>query len=277
MVNSKQIDYWNSRSGQQWREFQEPIDTLFQGISDSLIEIAQPEAGMSVLEIGCGTGALAINLSDRVGIEGSVIGVDVSETLLGKANERTSHKNIVYRLADAQIAPFEYHSYDLVISRFGVMFFDDPVAAFKNISNSLKQKAPIVFAAWSSVNNNPWFKITRDAAVAQLGGPQPQPENASGPLAFAEESYVSGLLSSAGLTSIEFFEETIPMVVHGNEQSAALLASHLGPVARIAKEKSATEEDMNIIRKSVERKLIQYVSGSEVIVPATINFFVCRK
>jgi len=277
MTNSKQIEYWNSKSGQKWRELQEPIDVLFQGVSDRLLEIASPENGMHVLEIGCGTGALAIELSDQVGMEGSVLGVDVSESLLAKANERTSAKNINFRLADAQVLPMDQSTYDLVISRFGVMFFEDSVAAFKNIGKSLKPNARIVFAAWSSVANNPWFKITRDAAVIHLGSPSPQPDNAPGPIAFADTQYVSDLLRSAGMSKITFSEETIPLVFHGDEKDAASLACYLGPVARIAKEKSATNEDLNIIKQSVESELIKFKSGSKVEVPAKINYFVCER
>jgi len=267
MTNAAQKKYWNETPGQKWREYQASLDTLFQGVSDRLLDIAQPSPGGSVLDVGCGTGALALDLSEQVGDSGSVLALDVSEPLLDLAAQRASsdgRSNIEFQLADAQSFEFDKRVYDLVVSRFGVMFFEDPVAAFDNIRSSLKPDGRIVFAAWASASENPWFYISREAAIDQLGKPSPQPADAPGPTAFADVNHVTALLGKAGLTHVDVSVDTIPLVVKGDANDAATLACYLGPAARIANEKGATREDLEVVADTVSSALRDYVDGSQV-------------
>jgi len=278
MQNVEEIQFWNAKPGEAWTRHQDSLDRLFGNVGSRLVDIAGPTSGMSVLEVGCGTGDLALHLSERVGSSGHVDAIDVSEPMLDLARQRAaiaSRTNVNHLLADAQIYDFASSQYDLVVSRFGVMFFDDPTAAFKNMLGSIKPKGRTVFAAWSSMADNPWFTIPRDAAIDRLGKPSPQPPMAPGPTAFADLGYVSGILEQAGYAKVNTHIEEVMLDVLGNERDAATLGCEIGPVSRIAKEKSASESDLAAIQDEVTNQFKQYVSGSQVLVPAKIIFVEC--
>jgi SAM-dependent methyltransferase len=279
LENASQIEFWNAKQGKKWRENQQSLDTLLGGVSTKLLEICEIGANMNILDIGCGTGALALELSDRLDGDGTVTAVDVSTPLLDTAQQRAignNRTNISFLLADAQTHNFSPQSADLMISRFGVMFFEDPAAAFANILSAMQPGAPMIFAAWSHLEDNPWFKIPRDAAVKQLGKPDPAPATAPGPTAFADLKHVGNIMRIAKINHVESKLENIPLVVNGNATVAASLACSIGPVTRIAKAKGASEEDLQIIEAQVYEKLKPYENGGQVVIPSHINFFTCR-
>lgn len=282
--NAEQIGYWNNRSGKKWANHSQQLDVLFDAITNRLLELAEPISGTSVLEIGCGTGSVAAELSDRVGEDGHVLGIDISDILLSIARlsivrQQDTHKartNVQFQLADAQIYPFEPQSIDLVVSRFGVMFFADPVAAFANILSATKPNARTVFAAWALPTESPWFNIPYNAAVARFGTPTPKPKNAPGPTAFADAPHVVQILQAAGFTDAQAKIETIPLTFKGSAKQAATLACSLGSAVRLAKEKGAVREDMEILIDEVAPKFEEFAVGGQIIVPAKINYFTCR-
>ena len=187
--NADQEKYWNSNAGKKWVEFQDELDRLLERVNDRLLQRSEIESGERVLDIGCGTGATTMSVASLVGQSGFVAGVDISETLLGCAKSRSeniSGGRIEYTLADAQSSRFNADSFDLIISRFGIMFFANPVLAFKNLAVALRKGGRMSFVSWADASDNPWFAIPRDAAIDQLGKPAPTPPTAPGPLAFAK-------------------------------------------------------------------------------------------
>lgn len=278
MKNAQEIEFWNSNAGEKWTRNQQRLDRLFSNISDRLLQLADPSTGMSVLDIGCGTGAISLETAFRVTVRGKVSGVDVSKPMLDLAIQRANEAglaNIEFSIADAQESDLGAQQFDLILSRFGVMFFDDPVAAFANILQSGKPKARTVFCAWTSMNQNPWFRIPRDTAVSRLGKPEPASPTAPGPMAFADPDYVTGILTAAGYSRISSSVQTIDLIVDGDEYAAANLGCEVGPVTRVAKENGATTEDIAEIEKEVAIRMKQYVSNGVVTVPASLNFFEC--
>jgi SAM-dependent methyltransferase len=177
-------------------ELQESLDNLLSGVLDHLLETAGVEPRQSVLDIGCGTGASVLALCERVGPDGMVEGLDISSQMLARARQRAQDaglRNARLTLADAQVHPFERQLYDQVVSRFGVMFFSDTVAAFANIANAVKPGGRMTLASWGPLQENPWFSIPRAAAIAQLGEVPPVDPNAPGPMAFHDTERVLGM------------------------------------------------------------------------------------
>lgn len=278
MKNAGEIEFWNANAGRKWTQNQKRLDKLFTNVSARLIEIANPTPGMSVLDIGCGTGAIALDLAAKVATHGAVVAVDVSKPMLSLARQRAAElgcSTINFQVADAQEFDLGANRFDLIASRFGVMFFEDPVAAFANVLKSAKPGARTTFAAWSSMDGNPWFKIPLDAAVNRLGKPSPVPATTPGPMAFSDVDYVAGILSKAGYSTVNALVEQIELLLDGDETDAAGLGCEVGPVTRIAKEKSATSEDIVAIGAEVAGQFKAFASGGMVKVPATINFFEC--
>lgn len=278
-ANAGQLDYWNSDPGQKWIAFEDGLDATFQAVSNRLFERAQPADGERVLDIGCGTGATTMALASLVGKHGRVVGIDISEPLLARAEVRKSEANIAqahYQLADAQTFNFEPDSFDLMTSRFGVMFFDNPVAAFSNLASALREGGRISFVSWAPMAGNPWFEVPKDAAVARMGKPTPAPPRAPGPLAFADREYVLEILHDAGFSDCVAEAETVNMFYPGAIEDVAYLASNIGPAVRIVRERGGGAEDLAEIGKETKRGFEQYIVKDGVRIPAILNFFAAQ-
>jgi SAM-dependent methyltransferase len=204
-ANAEQRSYWNTVAGPRWvaapgfreRRNQESMALLLARLGDI--------AGQSVLEIGCGTGAMTLPIAAAVGERGRVVAVDISEPMLGAARQRVGERglgNVTLLLGDAQVFDFEPAAFDLATSRMGVMFFADPAAAFRNIGGALKPGGPLVFACWAPLAENRHWLISYDVALRHLGPPGPQPAHEPGPLAFADPDYIREFLAAAGFAEI---------------------------------------------------------------------------
>lgn len=275
-ANADQISFWNSEPGKKWILFQESLDTVFQSVNDRLLERANPLPGERVLDIGCGTGATTMEFASKVGPTGSTVGIDVSRQLLDHAEERRNggqFDHIEYLLVDAQTHVFDPDGFDLLTSRFGVMFFGDPIAAFRNLAVALRPGGRLSVVSWAAMVGNPWFEAPRDAAVSQLGKPAPTPPTVPGPLAFAEVDYVLKILRQAGFSNCSADTEQVNLFHPGSVEDVAYLASNIGPSARIVKEFNGSPEDVAEIGRGVAEAFQQYAVDGGVRIPAFLNFF----
>jgi len=274
--NATQREYWTSPMAERWVSYRDQMDTLLAGISRRILDVAKPRPGERVLDVGCGTGALSREAAERVGSGGTVTGIDISGVLLDHARALTTDPAVRFVLADAQTHPFAPGIHDLVVSRSGVMFFADPIAAFANIARSMAPGARMVLAAWSGMADNPWFDIPREAAIERLGEPEPADPHAPGPMAFADTERVCGVLSAAGLAEAAVETEAVTLHQFGGMEAAATLAAKLGPAARILKEKGGTEADAAAIREAIRRALGAYATPDGVAVPGSVHLFTAR-
>lgn len=278
--NSDQADYWSSESGKKWIEFEDSIDATLEVVTKTLFEKADIKQNYSVMEIGCGTGTTALKVADVVGPNGLVEGVDISTLLLEKAveNGRTSNQqNVKFTLADAQSHHFEVARFDRVISRFGVMFFEDPTAAFTNIATALKPRGRIAFVSWAGIDLNPWFKIPLDAAVKVLGPVPPPDPIAPGPLAFQDQNRVMQILRDSGLENVSVDVLDVPLVPKGQVDHIAQFVSRAGPAERILKAKGGSVKDAKLITSLVTSSLEEYATLGGLRVPARLNFFTATR
>jgi SAM-dependent methyltransferase len=240
-LNRAQIDYWNGPRGDFWVAEQELRDRELAFFGESALKAAAVSAGERVIDVGCGCGATTLALAKAVGANGSVLGVDVSEKMLGRASERAAGlPNVRFERADAAIFPFD-GSASLVFSRFGVMFFDDPPAAFVNIRRALAPGGRLAFACWRPLAENTWmnvaFQAVRPLIPATIQTPAP---DAPGPLAFADPVRVRSILESAGFSDVSLIPIDHPMPLGGNRglDAAAADALTIGPVVRLLNEAS---------------------------------------
>ncbi len=190
-ANPDQSLYWNEAPGQKWVSYQADLDAMHENVTALLIQACEPGTGESVVDIGCGAGASTFALARSVGPSGRVLGADISLPLVKKAEERRTElgiDNATFEFADAQICSFREHEFDLVASRFGLMFFSNPGSAFTNIRAGLRHGGRITFAAWAGPDRNPWFALPQRIAVDRLGPVAPTPADAPGPTAFRNAS-----------------------------------------------------------------------------------------
>ncbi len=201
--NADQLAYWNGPAGDLWTERQEAQDQVLAPASAALIKAAAAKAGEHVIDIGCGCGATSIEIGQQVGAAGSVLGIDISEQMLARARQRTpAGAPVTFIDADATIHPFQPARADLLVSRFGVMFFAEPARAFANMRSALKPGGRLVFVCWRAPKLNPFFLVPLRAAYKHVPKlPEVAPDD-PGPFSFQSEERVQRILSEAGFGAV---------------------------------------------------------------------------
>jgi ubiquinone/menaquinone biosynthesis C-methylase UbiE len=214
--NRDQAALWNDASGRTWVEMQEVLDGVLAPIEAPLIEEGFPGEGGRVLDIGCGAGATTLSMARRLGPAGLCLGVDISGLLVAAARARAAAEGLAsaaFVQADAQTHVFEQGPFDAVISRFGVMFFDDPAAAFANIRRAARRKAKLAFVAWRSPDENPFLTEASRAAAPLLPNMRVPDPDAASPFAFADRERVQRILDASGWTDVDIRPIDVPSSV----------------------------------------------------------------
>jgi len=232
--NAQQIEYWNGPVGERWVALQDKLDRNLSGVTDGILPFAAARAGERVLDIGCGGGTTSFLLEEKVGPEGAVLGADISRPLLGLARERAKAKGsrVQFLEADASASDFGGGRFDLGFSRFGVMFFADPIAAFANIKRAMAPGGRLAFVCWRAMRDNEWTRVPFDAAKRFLPDEGPADPHAPGPFAFADPARLKTILARAGFADVAIEKYDTTMRLGGTAQTAASEAFNIGPVAR---------------------------------------------
>ena len=236
MSNAEQVEYWNGKVGETWARMQERMDRALTPVTAALLSLAAPQPGEDALDIGCGSGETTLALAGAVGDDGNATGVDISEPLLARARQRAKDmlSDADFINADAATHHDEI-GYDLIVSRFGVMFFDDPVAAFANIRALAAPSGRLCFACWQPPVENGWATFPLAALAALLPPQAPSDPCAPGPFAFADPERVHAILTGAGWRDITFHAVPFTMVIgEGDDPVGAAVDFNLriGPAAR---------------------------------------------
>jgi SAM-dependent methyltransferase len=264
-ANQAQVDYWNSGAGPVWVEFQERLDRQLDSLGQTALSALGVRAGERVLDIGCGCGDTTLALAEAVGAAGEVLGVDVSEPMLTVARRRAAGTETVgFLQADAQTADLGSARFDAAYSRFGVMFFSDPTAAFRNIGNALRVGGRLGFVCWRPLAENFWMRGPVEAAAPFLPPPTPSDPEAPGPFAFADSSRVRKILGAAGWTKIEIRPHDAEIGV-GDAEATMALTMKVGPLGAALRE---TPEAAPRVMQAVREFLTRHEGPAGVRLPA---------
>jgi SAM-dependent methyltransferase len=233
--NANQHQEWNNATGRRWLERHEAVDRQLAPFGRRAMDRADIGAGQRVLDVGCGCGETTLELARRVGAGGFVTGIDISRLLIERARQLAGESrlaNIRFEEGDAQTFPFPPQSFDVVFSRFGIMFFDDPDAAFANLRAALRPGGRMSFVCWPAPRENQFITIPIAAATRHITLPEPSDPDAPGPFAFAEPERVRRILSRAGFSDIET-ERVIEKVGGGTLDETANQLAEVGPLSSI--------------------------------------------
>jgi ubiquinone/menaquinone biosynthesis C-methylase UbiE len=269
--NADQIAYWNGAGGQRWADRQPVQDILLQPVADILIERARITAGERIIDVGCGSGSTTFAFARAVGASGHVMGIDISAPMLARAREvAPSSAPVELTLADATIHAFAPESFDLLASRFGVMFFADPALSFTNMRRGLRRSGRLAFACWREARENPFFMTPLQAVYRHVPKmPQMGPED-PGPFSFASEARVNRILTAAGFSEVamEPCNLALDIAVGGGPDAAVKGALEIGPAARALAEQPP--EVVAAAAQSIREALTPHVKGQTVPLDAAI-------
>jgi SAM-dependent methyltransferase len=268
-ANADQAGYWNGEAGRRWTALQESHGRQFAPITAALFEAAAPQPGEAVIDVGCGAGETTLRAAAATG---RALGVDLSEPMLARARERASAEGSPARFvqADATVYDFSGENADLLISRFGVMFFADPAAAFANLRRALRRGGRVAFACWREPKLNPLLMAPYAAAIRHAPPlPRPGPED-PGPFSFADETRVRRILAAAGFSDITLTPRDYALDLGSGEglDSAVAKSLEIGPASR------ALDGQPEAVRRAAEAEiraaLAQRVQGDAVLLEAAV-------
>jgi SAM-dependent methyltransferase len=257
----EQAAVWNGAAGQGWVAMQDVLDRTYEPLQDLLVEAVCAGARGPVLDVGCGTGGTTSALARRLGAGAECTGIDISAPMVVAARSRVAREGVAasFIAADAQRHPFRPASFDAIASRFGVMFFDDPAAAFANLRSATSRGGALRAIVWRSAEENPFMTTAERAAPPAVRIPAREPDG-PGQFAFADERRVRSILEQAGWGGVDVQPIDVPCAF-GEVHLLPYLA-HLGPLARALAH--ADEATRARVVAAVRPAFDAYVDGTEV-------------
>ncbi|MBU6418394.1 MAG: methyltransferase domain-containing protein [Proteobacteria bacterium] len=274
MANDKQKAYWNEVAAPKWLGLGGAMEARLAPISDVVIAAAALQPGERVLDIGCGAGVTSLEAAQAVGPQGHVLGVDIAAPMVKAARalaEKQGASNAEFTVADAQTEVFSPPA-NVLISRFGVMFFEDPTAAFANLRRSAAPGARMVFAAWAPLQANLHWALPLQTVEALLGPGAPRTPRAPGPLAFDDADYVLSILRDSGWKNGKV--EATAVYLSGMElEDEARVACTMGPAGALLDEKQASPAQRAEVYDAILDALPDYAALAEegIKLAATIH------
>jgi len=267
-VPPTQREYWNSKVGEEWARQAERTDRMFAGLTDATLDALALQPGERVLDIGCGAGDTTLKAARQVGARGRAAGVDISRPLLELARERARAEGLAVDFieADAGTAPIDGAPFDAAVSRFGVMFFDDPKAAFARIRETFRPGGRMAFICWRTLAENLWSSAPIEALAPLLPGPLPPADpNVPGPMSLAETTKIRTVLAGAGWRDLSIAPWDGDIIMGGDAEEAAAYLMKIGPCARAIAEHKL---DAAAAKKLIVRRLEQALGPAGVSLAA---------
>lgn len=265
--NAEQIEYWNGDPGRRWASLYDTTERSMTFITAALMPFAAAKPGERVLDIGCGCGSTTLHLAKAAGETGFVAAVDISRPMLDVARGRAQEMGLPIQFTEADASSFAFKpEFDLVFSRFGVMFFWDPEAAFGNIRKALKPGGRVAFVCWRTLPENDWAARPLVAARDLLPPPEPVDPYAPGPFAFADSERLIGILGRAGFREARADKLDTLMQMGATLDDAVQASLSIGPLSRAARE--VDELSRSRIRERVREVLAAYRTPAGVAPPA---------
>jgi SAM-dependent methyltransferase len=275
-VNQEQIDFWNGPAALRWVSEQDRLDAVLAPLDEAGLAAAAPREGERAIDVGCGCGASTLAIAKRVGPKGHVLGVDISARMLARARERAAGMPWVsFVERDASVHRFSGDA-DLVYSRFGSMFFADPVAAFANLRSGLRAGGRLYLVCWRAIEDNPWYYVPLRTAERYLPPLPPSEPGTPGPFAYAKEDRLKSILEGAGFSNVTLDRQDRMLCLSSKGVDEAVeYATLAGPVARMIAEGDPAVVPQ--VRTALAEVLAGHLRDGRVELPSSVWIASARK
>ena len=273
IINDDQYEFWNKGIGQKWVKEDDAINERFTILTKEFFSRASIKKNDKVLDIGCGGGITSFEASKLAGKDGYVLGADISKILLNLAKKNFSNiRNLEFQYCDVQNYNFENNFFSKVISRFGVMFFENPIVAFKNIYNSIQNGGSLHFVCWTNVLENEFFTAAANIIIKHLNREFPKVTRTPGPFAFSETKYVKQILNASGFENIKVDKVYTSLSTNDDAEKDGELLFNIGLAGKMLSEENLSEQELaNIKDKIIEMSQNRRVNG-KITYKACLNF-----
>ena len=271
MSNTLQKEMWNGRAGESWVRHNSLLEQLLAEPGRECMNLLPLTPAMQILDVGCGCGNQTLELAARLDASSTVIGVDISEPMLGlarelkAANDNALSAEVQFALGDASEPLFDEASFDAIYSRFGVMFFEEPVAAFSALRNSLKPGGKLGFVCWRKPKLNPFFNAPMEAALTVLPAPAPSAPGAPGPFGLADDNMIQTTLRLAGFKDVSVAPLNLTLSVGAETPFDALFEEliQIGPAAALIAQSDPSLKEK--AREAVYNRLTDFYASGQGI------------
>ena len=278
IVNDEQFEFWNEGIGKKWVEEDDSMNERLSILTKELFLRSNINRNDKILDIGCGGGQTSFEASEMVGENGYVIGADISKILLDLAKSKYANtKNLEFKYCDVQNYEFRENSFNKVISRFGVMFFENPIEAFKNIYNSIQEGGSLNFVCWTNVMENEFFTDPTNIIIKHINKEFPEITRAPGPLAFSEEDYVKEILMSSKFKNVKIEKVYSSISTNDSAEKDGALLLKLGLGGRLLADANLSKKELSIIRDEMVEISQKRQKNGKITYKACLNYVSATK
>ena len=278
IVNDEQFEFWNEGIGKKWVEEDDSMNERLSILTKELFLRSNINRNDKILDIGCGGGQTTFEASEMVGENGYVIGADISKILLDLAKSKYANtKNLEFKYCDVQNYEFRENSFNKVISRFGVMFFENPIEAFKNIYNSIQEGGSLNFVCWTNVMENEFFTDPTNIIIRHLNKEFPEITRAPGPLAFSEADYVKEILVSSQFKNVKVEKVYSSISTNDSAEKDGDLLLKLGLGGRLLADANLSKKELSVIRDEMVEISQKRLKNGKITYKACLNYVSATK
>ena len=278
MANEEQFELWNEGIGKKWVEEDDSMNERLSILTKELFLRLNINRGDKILDVGCGGGQTSFEASEIVGENGYVVGADISKILLDLAKSKYANtKNLEFKLCDVQNYEFRENSFNKVISRFGVMFFENPIEAFKNIYDSLQEGGSLNFVCWTNVMENEFFTDPTNIIIRHLNKDFPEITRSPGPLAFSEEKYINEILSNSGFKNIKVEKVYSLITTNDSPEKNGELLLNIGSGGRLLADANLSKKELSVIRDEMVEISQKRQKNGKITYKACLNYVSATK
>ena len=278
IANGEQFEFWNEGIGRKWVEEDDSMNERLSILTKELFLRSNIAINDKILDIGCGGGQTSFEASELVGKNGYVVGADISKILLDLAISKYSNtKNLEFKYCDVQNYEFKENSFNKVISRFGVMFFENPIEAFRNIYNSIQEGGSLNFVCWSDVMENEFFTDPTNIIIKHLNKDFPEISRAPGPLAFSEKDYINEILISSNFKNVRIDKVHSSISTKDSAEKDGELLLKLGLGGRLLADANLSKKELSQIKDEMIDISKKRQKNGKITYKACLNYVTAIK